>query len=293
MYRNGWKLYLVVVLILLSNTVRAELIDRGNGLIYDTVLDITWLQDANYAQTSGYDDDGKMTWYEATVWADQLVYEGFDDWRLASINISAGTPIGTIDSFSSLINCYEETEEVCRDNEYGYMFLYNLGGWVGDNLTGNQTSLSGVELNNIQFGYWSNDQYYDFYEAFVFFFSGGGMIYDGKTSHWAAWAVRAGDIDDPSCSIPEKPGELTANVRRYTVDLSWDPIETATSYDVYHNVDDTGFDLIETTEQSAYEETLPRGTELVEYYIVAVNECGGSIPSDRIRIYLKKGFGRM
>ena len=26
----------------------AALIDRGGGLIYDTVLDVTWLQDANY-----------------------------------------------------------------------------------------------------------------------------------------------------------------------------------------------------------------------------------------------------
>jgi hypothetical protein len=43
----------------------AELIDRGGGLIYDTVLDIKWLQDANYAQTSGYDDDGRMNWYTA------------------------------------------------------------------------------------------------------------------------------------------------------------------------------------------------------------------------------------
>ncbi len=29
----------------------ADLIDRGGGLIYDTALNITWLQDANYAQT--------------------------------------------------------------------------------------------------------------------------------------------------------------------------------------------------------------------------------------------------
>ena len=29
----------------------AALIDRGNGLIYDNGLNITWLQDANYAKT--------------------------------------------------------------------------------------------------------------------------------------------------------------------------------------------------------------------------------------------------
>jgi len=29
-------------------------------MIYDDVLNITWLQDADYAQTSGYDPDGLM-----------------------------------------------------------------------------------------------------------------------------------------------------------------------------------------------------------------------------------------
>ena len=62
----------------------AALFDRGNGMIYDDVLKITWLQDANYAMTSNYDTDGKMTWAQATAWADQLEYGGFDNWRLPS-----------------------------------------------------------------------------------------------------------------------------------------------------------------------------------------------------------------
>lgn len=292
MNMKGWKLYLAVALLFLCNTVRAELIDRGNGLIYDTVLDITWLQDANYALTSGY-DDGYMNWYEATVWADQLVYEGFNDWRLASISISAGTPIGTLESFSSIVDCHNESEEACRDNEYGYMFVYNLGGSIGDSLTGNQTSIDGVELQNIQYAYWSNNEFDDFYEAFVFFFGGGGIIYDAKTSHWAAWAVRDGDIDDPPCGTPDKPDELTAKIRYDTVYLSWESIETATSYDVYRSLNDGEFNLIENTEQSSYEDKLPDGTQLVEYFVVAVNDCGESIPSETIRILLKKGMGRM
>ncbi len=293
----GWKLCLAVTLLLLANTVRAELIDQGDGLIYDTVLDITWLQDANYAFTSGYDDDGNMTWYDAVEWADKLVYAGFDDWRLASRSISAGTPVGAIDLDSSPVNCHTESEEACRDNEYGYMFVYNLGGTLFDDLTGNQTSTSGVELQNIQYGHWTNTQYHEEYfgytQASVFFFGGGGSLYDGKTSYWAAWAVRDGNINDPPCSTPEKPGELTAKVRHYTVNLSWDPIDTATSYDVYRSVDVSEFDWIDNIEQSSYEDTLRRGTEIVQYYIVAINECGGSIPSDREKVVLKKGYGQM
>ena len=55
----------IIFLLLLSFNATAALYDRGNGLIYDDVLDITWLQDANYAQTSGYDNDGKMSWADA------------------------------------------------------------------------------------------------------------------------------------------------------------------------------------------------------------------------------------
>ncbi len=57
---------------------------------YDTVLDITWLADANYAKTSGYyytdEIDGRMTWSHATGWAAGLSYSGSwgtaSDWRL-------------------------------------------------------------------------------------------------------------------------------------------------------------------------------------------------------------------
>ena len=47
---------------LFTVSAQAALYDRGNGLIYDDVLNITWMQDANYAQTSGYEADGQMAW---------------------------------------------------------------------------------------------------------------------------------------------------------------------------------------------------------------------------------------
>lgn len=77
--------------IMLFNICYAVLIDRGGGLIYDTDFDITWLQDANYAKTSGFDVDGVMSWYQAKSWADNLVYGGYDDWRLPSAINRDGT----------------------------------------------------------------------------------------------------------------------------------------------------------------------------------------------------------
>ena len=55
----------LVGLSLITLSVNAALYDRGNGLIYDDVLDITWLQYANYMQTIGYDADGRMNWWSA------------------------------------------------------------------------------------------------------------------------------------------------------------------------------------------------------------------------------------
>jgi hypothetical protein len=77
------------------------LINRGGGMIYDTTANITWLADMNYAYTSGYVasgvapgsagentiwTDGRMSWAAAKNWADNLVYGGFSDWRLPTVN---------------------------------------------------------------------------------------------------------------------------------------------------------------------------------------------------------------
>lgn len=51
---------------------------------YDTDLNITWLADANYAKTSGYDADGVMDWATATAWAAGLY--GNTGWRLPNTN---------------------------------------------------------------------------------------------------------------------------------------------------------------------------------------------------------------
>ena len=55
-----------------SASTQAALIDRGNGLIYDNVLDVTWAQDVALSQTLG--GAGIFNWHGAKAWADQLVY---------------------------------------------------------------------------------------------------------------------------------------------------------------------------------------------------------------------------
>ena len=82
MKRISICLMTLVLVFGLAISTHAVLINRGGGMIYSTDLNVTWLQDANYAKTSGYDADGLMTWDEARYWAETLSYGGYDDWRL-------------------------------------------------------------------------------------------------------------------------------------------------------------------------------------------------------------------
>jgi hypothetical protein len=43
---------------------------------------MTWMQDANYAYTSGYHATGRMTLAEGTNFIENLVYQGYTDWVL-------------------------------------------------------------------------------------------------------------------------------------------------------------------------------------------------------------------
>lgn len=171
----------------------AELHDRGDGLIYDDVLDITWLQDANYGAGSSYDDgqdttDGCMTWDNAVAWADNLEYQGYTDWRLPT------TEVGE-DGYN------------ITSSEMGYMYYVNLGNLGLEDSDGSQQSGWGLNttdpFNNLQnLFYWSGTEYdLDPEKAWFFAFYDGGQNIVHKDLHFYAWAVRTGDID--SAPVPE------------------------------------------------------------------------------------------
>jgi len=179
---NNVPLVLTLALgIALSGPGRAELYDRGNGLIYDDVLDITWLQDAG----SG----GNKNWEQALKWVANLEYEGFDDWRLPSMSVSSGVPTGATDS---PVDCATATELACRDNELGYMYFHNLGG-KANQLLGNQ----GL-IQNIQRVYWSGTESPG--GVWVFTFNYGGLADEWKGISDAVWAVRRGDVAKPGAN---------------------------------------------------------------------------------------------
>jgi hypothetical protein len=201
----------------LSTTTQATLIDRGNGMIYDTDQDLTWLQDANYAYTSGYNDvDGLMTWHEATAWADGLVFGGYDDWRLPALVIQDENF-----SDSGTDNGYNVNTS---NSELAYMFHVNLGNesrrkpdgtlntescladWENPGCL-QHTSADGVDILNLQFRpYWLGKEYdapYD-YLSWLFSPNDGSQNPNHNDDYFHAWAVRSGDV---VASVPE-PGTL-------------------------------------------------------------------------------------
>jgi hypothetical protein len=179
----------------LIGTAQAALIDRGNGLIYDDVLDVTWLHDANYAQTSGYHVSGRMSWFDSMAWAAGLEYGGYDDWRLP-------TTAQPDSSCSEQINPDAWYGYGCTGSEVGYMFSTNLGGMARSSILSASDPNGYLDLfDNLHASpYWSgttvsSDTEPGPYAAWYFSTSDGYQDYARKSSPVNyAWAVRSGDV---------------------------------------------------------------------------------------------------
>lgn len=205
---------LVTAVILNAGVAQATLNDRGGGLLYDDVLNVTWLQDANYAKTSGYDVDGAMNWNEATAWAAGLVYDGYDDWRLASNSPVNGSTWNYSTSYDGTTDwSYNITTP---NSEMAYMYYVNLGlkayyspsgiyqpDWgIFGNGTGTRGDQNDVGLvKNLQsYQYWSGtESALDSSRGWAFVPAGGNQGTDYKFYGFAAWAVHPGDV----AAVPE------------------------------------------------------------------------------------------
>lgn len=191
-----------------TGTAQASLVDRGNGLLYDNVLNVTWLQDANYAKTSSYDADGRMSWSAATTWAADLVYGGFSDWRLATNTPVSGTSFNEYPSYNGTTDSsYNITSP---HSELSYMYYVNLGLKGFFDASGNVQSDYGIFgngtfgqanvglVNNLQgdYSYWSGAEYSvgPTVLGWFFGFSHGYQNYSLKYEQQYAWAVRSGDV---------------------------------------------------------------------------------------------------
>ena len=194
------------VFALVSTTTNAELFDRGDGLIYDSVQDLTWTQNAGM---SGY----RSSWDDAVAWAENLEFRGFDDWRLP-ITTQFDDPTCTGDvRAAGVFTLFYEHRLDCRGGEMELLtYLYDP--WNNSLL---------INVNSTR--YWTATHYRDWIDPCIdypaydvpctiendtgirtdFYWQWGFTGFDGfngpaykttlrGTNDRYAWAVRDGDV---------------------------------------------------------------------------------------------------
>ena len=211
----------LIAVVLASGSAHAALEGRdldGNlatfEAYYDTDLDVTWLADANYAQTSGYDADGQMTWATADTWAANLSFfnpltnQIYSDWRLPTT-----TDTGTIgcDFAYSGTDCGYNVDPA--SSEMAHLYFVTLGNQSYYTTTGavsgayaggvNPTSTLdnvGPFTNFQSYYYWSGTEFAPSTSgAWLFRTYDGGQNSSSKASSFYALAVSPGDV----AAVPE------------------------------------------------------------------------------------------
>lgn len=179
----------------------------GAGLVYSSVSDVTWTQDANLFKTLSLSNanlvsqiaavtptvndpnyglqtidaadfntgNGRMSWWGAKAFVNFLNtinYGGSKQWRLPS----AG---------NDPKQAYNQT-----GSELGQLFYSELGGTQNDNIPNTST------FNNEQsHGYWSGSELLtNPYFAWDFGMGDGGLWKDTKDQLFNAWAVSSGQV---------------------------------------------------------------------------------------------------
>lgn len=153
----------------------------GGLAYYDPNIGVTWAMDANISKDNG--QNGQMDWFAATSWVSTLEIDGVTGWRLPNMDR---------DGDGNIVDCGDgaTTTEICKDNEYGFMYYQN-----------GVTSTSQNPFINVQPDfYWSGTEEVigEIDGAWDFNFNGSTGGDQGIGNKHApglyAWAVYGGDV---------------------------------------------------------------------------------------------------
>jgi len=171
------KILMVVVLVVVcsfASLAYGELIDRGNGMIYDTDFNITWYANPKMAN---------LVWCEAMAWAAGLNINGITGWRLPSaLNLDGTGPC---------LPQPPDTAAFCKMSEFGHLYSTELGNIFGE---GGADSY-GPFVNGRWFYYWTNTTHAtDSTKAYMFSPGGETFIAKKAVDTGFGWAVHDGDV---------------------------------------------------------------------------------------------------
>lgn len=210
----------------LSGLLERDLDTSLSGIeaYYDDVLDVTWLADTNYAQSSGYvtsNNFGLMSHSDSLTWADQLSIAGYDNWRLASAGLRS--PISTVSGSST--GLYDNGFNITRPtSELAYMFHVNLGNTGSATTNGTATGCGTFSGSSSDSCLQNTGSFENLTPLSLLWYS---EIYDPSTdSSWMfstyngvqswsaslfgqAWAVSDGDIAANTTVSVSEPGTLS------------------------------------------------------------------------------------
>ena len=181
-------------------------------MIYDTTRNITWPADMNFARTSGHTGAGVyagshfiMTWQAATAWANNLVYGGFDDWRLPTLNPAHTTCSSNSNPGNGFPNQFFGTG--CTGGELSRLFVTDLGNEAVESVL-NQVGDTAEQIANLalfsnvqSYYYWSGTAYAPNPDlAWRFGTQNGRQNLSDEDKALYASAVRPGDV---AAAVPE------------------------------------------------------------------------------------------
>lgn len=183
----------------------------GFEAYYDTTLNITWLADANYSETSGYDANGQMFWFDAIGWIDHLnttnLY-GYNQWRLPDVvdvgndgcnNSNNGTDCGYNVLTTDGTTVYSELASMWYDTLGNIPYVDTSGnanqpGWGPSNQGPFDPSIRADSIYSYWTGLGTHIEPGYIGTAWIFNTLFGYQSKTGERVDGFAWAVHPGDI---------------------------------------------------------------------------------------------------